>query len=74
MSQGSAALLLDQEEATRVQYYNSLESNFSLMGFASVTHTDYIRCTTIKYASVWLYTHVHVYLEQCNDICSCFFK
>lgn len=73
MNPGSVALLPDQEEATQAQYSNSLENNFSLMGFTSVTHTDYTRCNTIK-ASVWLCTHVHVYLEQCNDICSCFFK
>lgn len=48
MNQENAALLPDQEEATQVQYSNSLESNSSLMGFTSVTHTDYVRCNTIK--------------------------
>lgn len=48
MNQGSLSLLPDQEEVTQVQYSISLESNFPLMGFTSVTHTDYVRCNTIK--------------------------
>lgn len=48
MNQGSMALLPDQGKATQAQYSNSLESNFSLMGFTSVTHTDYVRCNTMK--------------------------
>lgn len=68
MNQGSQALLPNQEEVTQAQYSNSLENNFSLMGFTSVIHADYVRCNTIKYASLWLCMHVHVYLEQCNDI------
>lgn len=53
---------------------NSSESYFSLMGFTSMTHSDYTRCSTISDASVWLCTHVHMYWKQCNDICSCFLK
>lgn len=55
---------LTKKKSPQEQYSNSLETNFSLMGFTSVTHTDYVRCNTIKYASL---RFAHVYMCIWNN-------